>query len=105
LGLGWLLSAIGVVLRDVSQFTSMLAHAFLFLTPIFYSIDAVPPLLQNVLLMNPITFPIEQLRRVLYFGDLPALPGLALYFALSLAFARASLLVFRRMRPTFADMM
>jgi len=104
LGIGWLLSALGVLVRDIGQLTAMLAHALLFLTPIFYSIDAVPPLLQGLLLVNPLTFVVEQLRLVLYFGQWPALTSLAVYFALSSLFAWASLGIFRRLRPTFADL-
>jgi len=104
LGVGWLLSALGVAIRDIGQLTGLVAHALLFLTPIFYGIDAVPPLLQNVLLANPLTFVVEQLRLVLYFGQWPSLRGLAVYFALSCVFAWFALAVFRRMRPRFADL-
>lgn len=103
LGLGWLLSALGVIVRDIGQLTGMLSHTLLFLTPIFYSIDAVPPLLQNLLLLNPLTFIVEQFRLVLFYGQLPALKGLAVYFLLASLFAWISLALFRRLRPTFAD--
>ena len=104
LGIGWLLSALGVVVRDIGQLTTMLSHALLFLTPIFYSIDAVPPLLQGVLMMNPLTFVVEQLRLVLFFGQAPPVTGLAVYFLLSSLFAWGSLMIFRRLRPGFADL-
>jgi lipopolysaccharide transport system permease protein len=103
LGVGWLLSALGLFVRDISQLTAMLSHALLFLTPIFYSIDAVPPVLQPALMLNPLTFVVEQLRLVLYFGQVPVWRGLLVYFALSCVFAWAALLVFRRLRPKFAD--
>lgn len=105
LGLGWLLSAAGVVVRDISQFTTMVSHALLFLTPIFYSIDAVPSLLHGLLLVNPLTFLVEELRRVLVHGKLPLFGGLAVYFLLSSLFAWVALQFFRRLRPRFADML
>lgn len=104
LGLGWLFSALGVIVRDISQLTGMLSHTLLFLTPIFYSIEAAPPLLQNLLMFNPLTFIVEQFRLVLFFGQMPALKGLAVYFLLASAFAWISLVLFRRLRPSFADM-
>jgi len=104
LGLGWLLSSAGVVVRDISQLTGMLNHTLLFLTPIFYSIEAAPPLLQNLLMINPLTFIVEQFRLVLFYGQRPALTGLAVYFGLASVFAWASLMLFRRLRPGFADM-
>jgi lipopolysaccharide transport system permease protein len=104
LGLGWLLGALGMLVRDIGQLTAMLGHALLFLTPIFYSADAVPPLLQGPLHANPLTFVVEQLRLVLFFGQAPNLAGLAAYFLLASLFAWASLRVFRRLRPQFADL-
>lgn len=104
LGVGWLLAALGLFVRDINQLTAMLSHALLFLTPIFYSIDAVPAVLQPVLMLNPLTFVVEQFRLVLYFGEVPVLRGLAVYFALASLFAWASLALFRRLRPRFADL-
>jgi len=104
LGLGWLLSALGVIVRDISQLTGMLNHTLLFLTPIFYSIEAAPPLLQNLLMINPLTFIVEQFRLVLFYGQIPAFKGLVVYFVLASLFAWISLVLFRRLRPSFADM-
>ena len=104
LGLGWLLSSLGVLVKDISQVTGMLNHTLLFLTPIFYSVEAAPPLLQNILMLNPLTFVVEQLRLVLFYGQMPALKGLAVYFCLASIFAWASYTLFKRLRPTFADM-
>ncbi len=104
LGLGWLLSALGVIVRDISQLTGMLSTTLLFLTPIFYSIDAAPPLLHHLLLLNPLTFVVEQFRLVLFYGQMPAMTGVVVYFVLASLFAWASLFLFRRLRPTFADM-
>lgn len=104
LGMGWLLSSVGVVVKDISQLTGMLNHTLLFLTPIFYSIEAAPALLQNLLMLNPLTFIVEQFRLVLFYGQMPALKGLAVYFGLASAFAWASYVLFKRLRPTFADM-
>ncbi|WP_438978912.1 ABC transporter permease [Polynucleobacter sp.] len=104
LGLGWLLSSVGVVIKDIGQLTGMLNHALLFLTPIFYSIEAAPPLLQNLLMLNPLTFIVEQFRLVLFYGQMPALKGLTVYFGLASAFAWASYALFRQLRPSFADL-
>jgi lipopolysaccharide transport system permease protein len=104
LGTVWALAALGVVIRDISQLTGMLNHTLLFLTPIFYSIEAAPPLLQKLLILNPLTFIVEQLRLVLFYGQMPALKGLAAYFILASLFSVAALTLFRRLRPHFADM-
>lgn len=82
----------------------MLIHTLLFLTPIFYSIETAPPKLQKLLMLNPLTFVVEQFRQVLFYEQMPALRGLAVYFVLASLFAWVSLILFRRLRPTFADM-
>lgn len=105
LGVGWLFSALGVVARDLSQLTGMLNHVLLFLTPIFYSIEAVPPSLQKFLMLNPLTFLVEQFRSVLFLGKTPDFKGLVIYFILASLFAWIALVLFRRLRPTFADML
>lgn len=104
LGLGWLLSSLGVFARDLAQLTLMLSHALLFLTPIFYSLEAAPQVLQRALLANPLTFIVEQLRQVLFFGVFPGLRGLAVYFGCAVVFAWVSWRVFRHLRPRFADL-
>jgi len=102
-GLGWLLSAIGVVVRDIGQLTALLTHALLFLTPIFYSLDVVPAQLRALFMANPLTFVVGELRAVLTGHALAAGP-LVVYFVLGALFAWASFIVFRRMRPGFAEM-
>jgi lipopolysaccharide transport system permease protein len=103
LGLGWLLSSVGVLVRDISQLTGILSQALLFLTPIFYSIDAAPPKLQNLLMLNPLTFVVEKLRLVLFYGQIPALQGLVVYFVLASIFALVSYVLFKRLSPAFSD--
>ena len=104
LGVGWLLSAIGVIVRDISQLTLLFSHSLLFLTPIFYSIKSAPPLLQNLLMLNPLTYIVEQFRSVLFFGQMPSWTGLTIYFLFSLCFAWACLKIFRLLQRSFADL-
>ena len=42
LGLSWALAALGVFLRDVSQFITVITTVMMFLSPIFYPVTAVP---------------------------------------------------------------
>ena len=104
LGVGWLLSALGVMVRDISQVTGLLNHTLLFLTPIFYSIETAPELLQKLLMLNPLTFIVEQFRLVLFHGEMPYFSDLIGYFVLASIFAKLSLVLFRRLRPMFSDM-
>lgn len=104
LGIGWLLAALGVFARDIDQVTGLVAQVLLFLTPIFFSVDAAPPGLRPFLKLNPLTFIVEQARGVLLLGSVPDLMGMAMYFIAALVFAIASLGLFRYLRPLFADL-
>lgn len=103
LGVGWLLAGIGVLVNDIGQLTALIGHALLFLTPVFYSLDIIPPPYRDYLYLNPLTFIVEQLRDVLFRGVLPDFLGLAGYFLAVSAFAWLCLGVFNRLRPDFAD--
>lgn len=105
LGLSWLLAAIGVYLRDVSQTIGLTMSVLLFISPIFFPIDALPAKYQIVVLLNPLTFIIEQSRDVLVFGRLPNWGGLAVYCAVSIAIALLGLAWFQKARKGFADVM
>ncbi len=104
LGVGWLFSAFGALIKDIGQLTGMLSHMLLFLTPIFYSVEVAPAMLQRWLMLNPLTFIVEQFRIVLFYGEMPDFEGLAVYFIGATLFAWISLMMFRRLRPVFADM-
>ncbi|ALU87683.1 ABC transporter related (permease component) protein [Herbaspirillum rubrisubalbicans M1] len=104
LGIGWLFSAVGVVFRDVGQVSGMLAHVMLFLTPIFYSVDTAPAFVRKALMINPLTFVVDEFRNVLFVGHgLSYFPCLA-YFACACLFAWFALQCFKLLRSSFADL-
>jgi len=77
-GFGLLLSAVNVYFRDVEHILAALALPWIFLSPIFYSFDAVPPLQEHpwaeALLhwANPIAPFIIAIQDVLFWGAWPA---------------------------------
>ena len=42
LGLGWIIASLGVYIRDISQFIGFLITALIFISPIFYPLEALP---------------------------------------------------------------
>src|SRR5215211_7627558 len=54
-GLSWFLAALGVYVRDIGQGVTVAVQALLFLSPIFYAVDAVPPAFRPLLLLNPLS--------------------------------------------------
>ena len=58
-------SWLGAVFRDLSHLTSIISLALMFLSPIFFSTDALPYWLQPYLNLNPLSFFIETGRGIL----------------------------------------
>lgn len=105
LGLSWFLSSLGVFLRDVGQTIAILMTILMFLSPIFYPISSLPTNFQSVIMLNPLTFIIEQARSVLIWGKLPDFVGLAIYSAISLLICWACYAWFQKTRKGFADVL
>jgi lipopolysaccharide transport system permease protein len=103
MGFSWILAALGVYIRDVSQLTGILITVLMFLSPIFYPITALPEKYRHLLLMNPLTPAIEQARDLLYWGRAPSLTMVAIYLSASVAIAWVGFAWFQKTRKGFAD--
>lgn len=104
-GLGWLLSALGVFLRDISQMTGIATTAMLFLSPIFYPVSRIPEQLRPYYAINPLSVIIEQTRRVLIWGTSPDWLALSIVTVSTGLLALAGFAWFQRTRRGFADVM
>jgi len=105
LGLCWLLAALGVYLRDLNQLVGPLVMVCMFLGPVFYPRQAMPALAQPWLALNPITIPVEQIRRVLFDSQWPDGWVLAQYSVVSVAVYLFGLWAFTRFKKGFADVL
>jgi lipopolysaccharide transport system permease protein len=103
-GLSLLLATLGIFLKDINYLTSIISHTFLFLTPIFYAYDTMPLFFQKILMLNPLTYIIEQLRLVLYYGHMPDWNTLGIYLIGTSLFTGGTLMLFQHLRKNFADM-
>ena len=105
LGVSWLLSSIGVYIRDVGQVMGVFATLLLFLCPILYPIDIVPEQYKTLIMLNPLSFIVEQARGILVFGNNPDWQGLGLYTLAAFFFAQLSCVWFMKTRRGFADVL
>lgn len=104
-GLSWWLAALGVYLRDVSQFINLVTTALLFLSPIFYSSTSIPEKFQILMHLNPLTPIIEQTRDVLFWDKLPDPINLLGCYLVSIAVACLGFAWFQKTRKGFADVL
>ena len=105
MGLSWLLASLGVYLRDVSQFVSILTTVLLFLSPIFYPASALPDKYRPFLLLNPLMPAIEQTRNVLFWGKFPNVALFGVYLLATACIAWLGFAWFQKTRKGFADVL
>lgn len=105
LGIAWALASLGVFLRDVAQPIGMAMTILLFASPVFYPVSALPERVQPWLMLNPLTFIIEQARAVLIYGQLPNFAGLLVYCLVSLTVAWIGYAWFQKTRKGFANVL
>ncbi len=103
LGLSWLLASLGVFIRDVTHTVTIFTTALMFLSPVFYSVSAVPAAYQSYFYLNPLTSIIEQNRAILINGQLPNWSHLAISLCASLVIALLGYTWFQKTRHAFAD--
>ena len=92
-------------MRDISQLIGIFLTALMFLTPIFYPISALPQKYQHLIMLNPTTLVIEQVRGVLFFGIMPDWSLFFVYLALSVLIAWSGFAWFQKTRKGFADVL
>lgn len=105
LGVGWLLGGLGPYVRDVSQILGLAVGALMFLSPVFFPLEAVPQRARAWLQANPLTTVISQVREVLLAGLWPSWLDWAAIMAGTLLLAWLGALFFRRVRSGFADVL
>lgn len=105
LGFAWILAALGVYIQDVGQTTGIITTIMLFLSPVFFPVHSLPAQYQSIILLNPLTFIIEQMREILVWGRLPDFLGLGIYFVVALMVAALGYAWFQKTRTGFADVL
>lgn len=106
LGLGWVLSALNVYLRDVSQIISIVLNLWMYFTPIIYSIDSVPTKYLRALKLNPMYYITDGYRKIIFskltVGDIKTFIVLSFVALFILIIGKK---VFNRLKDGFADVL
>ncbi|MCA9279800.1 MAG: ABC transporter permease [Phycisphaeraceae bacterium] len=106
LAMSWLLSALGVFLRDMGSIVEIGITMLFFLTPVFYSLDNINnPKLRMVLGLNPLARSIESCRAVMIRGEQPDWAWWGGMLLVSALMAVLSYAMFMKCRRAFADVL
>ena len=106
IGLSWFLASLGVYLRDVGQMVSSITLVLLFMSAIFYPIEALPENLRTpLMIVNPLVFHVEICRQLMVWGQLPAFRSWMIYLVFGFAVAGLGYAWFQKTRRGFADVL
>jgi len=99
----WSLSAVAALVPDVSYLVNIVVLMLVFLSPIGFTLEQVPPQAQFVVLFNPLSYVIDSFRYALLgTRSLPWHTDLWFLLVASVAAATAAAF-YRRLMPLFAD--
>ena len=105
LGLSYIVASLTVFIRDLAQVVGVTLTLLMFLTPIFYPIDAVPEAIRGYIALNPMALMIEQFRQILIFGHVPNLEQVLLLWVLGGSSALFGYAWFVKSKSSFADVL
>jgi lipopolysaccharide transport system permease protein len=105
LGLTWVFASRGVYLRDLSQAMGMITTVALFLAPVFYPIDALPEAYWALLMWNPITLPVIQLRDLMLWDKPLQWNEWAISLVIGMTVCQIGYWWFQKSRRGFSDVM
>jgi lipopolysaccharide transport system permease protein/teichoic acid transport system permease protein len=106
LGLSWLTSAMNVFWRDIGYIISIVLQFGFWLTPIFWNIKSIPENFWPMIRANPCYYIIEGYRNSFvyhkpFWTDDPYL--IIQFWAVTIVVLFIGMVVFKRLRPHFAD--
>ncbi len=102
-GLTWILSSITVALPDVTYFVNLFVFLLMFLSPIGFKPEMVPPGFGWVIYLNPIYYMTEVYRDSMLYGRLPGWSVAAVYVVMCAATFALGSAFFERFKGVLID--
>ncbi len=73
IGLSFILASINVYFRDIGHLYSVMLTAWMYLTPLFYSIDIIPENIRKFVSWNPMYHFVSYFRMLIMYGKFPTI--------------------------------
>lgn len=103
LGLALLLSAVEVYFRDIEHIVSVLMMIWMYVTPMFYSIDIIPEKFLKFFYCNPMLYIISMYQQILYYKAAPDLTYMFRGLLFAISFFIIGSIVFKVLEKRFAE--
>ena len=105
LGFTMIVAGLTVYFRDMEHIVSVIMMAWIYLTPIMYSVEMVPEYLRGVYVVNPMTPVVQAYQQILYYKQIPEMNTLSLAAAFALVILIIGVIAFRKLERNFAEEM
>lgn len=103
LGLAFLLSAVEVYFRDIEHIVSVLMMIWMYVTPMFYSIEIIPEKFLKFFYCNPMLYIISMYQQILYYKVTPDLTYMLRGLLFAISFFIIGSIVFKVLEKRFAE--
>lgn len=103
LGVAWIVSAIGVYVRDIAQLINMFISCAMFITPIFYPVSIIPEAYRGLMQLNPLAIVIDNLKTVMIMGQMINWQHYFIQLLLASLLCGAGLSLFIKLKKGFGD--
>ncbi len=100
-GMGLLLSALTVYFRDILHLYGVILTAWMYFTPIFYPINALPEFMQNLIKINPLYHYVSYTRDILMYNTVPSLETNLICIIYALVSLFVGIVVFKKLQKNF----
>jgi len=104
-GLSFLLSSLGVYVRDFRHIMSLALAAWMYATPIVYPASALPKNFSFLNWINPMSGIVGDYRNVILVGQAPSWPNYAVYTTMAVVAFWLGFTFFYKTKKSFADVM
>lgn len=103
LGVSMIAAAITVFFRDIEYILGILTMAWLYFTPIMYTMEMVPEELRSVFNFNPMTSIIRAYQDILYYKQIPHFNTLTSAIVIGIVFLVIGTIVFENLQKKFVE--
>ena len=105
-GLGYLAAGLTVFLRDIPQTLGVILNIWMYLTPIIYPASAIPEQWRSLVFwLNPMTAIAEVYRDLILVGEVKHWGEWGVASLVSFVLFCVGFLIYKRLRPAFADVL
>lgn len=100
-GIGMILSVLATYFRDVVYLYTVVLQAWMYFTPIFYPIHALPEAIQTIVKFNPMYHLVTYFRNIMIYNITPTLQTNIVCFVFSFVILIIGLMVFKKYQKNF----